>query len=442
MKKNKPIKNWRLLLNRWISGEADYDDERSLEALAKEDPFLTDALEGYRSLPEADHARAVGRLKARLRKRNRGGGFHWWRVAAIGVLLVAAWLVLRTWEPDKKGKLTEVLDAKQQLENARQEKSAALNVQDSIKMIGPSTNQLFYQKNKIKTDEIKETTSGSVSRKKDFDKNENALPTPAGPVEKTRQAPSPPQPMEEDMVNEFQTEEELARVDKSAPEQENAPPPANLLPDTPPGAPAAKAETLAMDKSQPVNSVEEKAAPVKIVRGQVMDENGQPLIGATVQILHSTYATVTDVQGRFKLDAPIENPVLSVSYTGFQTQHTPVPESGFVDVRLSESIAALDEVTVTRSRKKSKPTFEPQGGFKKYEKYIRRNLRMPAAAKEAGVKGKVTIGFYLNSDGRPTRVEVIKSLGYGCDEEAVRLIKNGPKWKGQPGKFYTYMVEF
>ena len=91
--------NWRTLLNRWISGEADRNDERSLEALTKDDPFLADALEGYRSVPEADHARSVTKLKANLRKRSekkdRAVVFYLKRIAAVGVVLLGAWLVFR-----------------------------------------------------------------------------------------------------------------------------------------------------------------------------------------------------------------------------------------------------------------------------------------------------------------------------------------------------------
>ncbi len=61
------------LLRRWISGDLRRTDERSLETAAREDELVGDALRGYRSRPEDDHAAALGRLRAGLPARKRGG---------------------------------------------------------------------------------------------------------------------------------------------------------------------------------------------------------------------------------------------------------------------------------------------------------------------------------------------------------------------------------
>ena len=44
------------------------------------------------------------------------------------------------------------------------------------------------------------------------------------------------------------------------------------------------------------------------------------------------------------------------------------------------------------------------------------------------IEGKVKIIFFVEPNGTLTNFEIKKSLGYGCDEEAIRLIKEGPKW--------------
>lgn len=59
------------------------------------------------------------------------------------------------------------------------------------------------------------------------------------------------------------------------------------------------------------------------VRGTVVDESGQPVIGATIQIKGTSQGTVTDVDGRFNLSAPA-NGTLVISYVGMQTQEVPV----------------------------------------------------------------------------------------------------------------------
>nr|WP_068892767.1 energy transducer TonB [Pedobacter panaciterrae] len=76
------------------------------------------------------------------------------------------------------------------------------------------------------------------------------------------------------------------------------------------------------------------------------------------------------------------------------------------------------------------PEFE--GGMKDWAKFIQRNLRYPNAAEEVGAQGKVFISFVIEKDGSVSNVTILKGIGYGCDEEAVRVISKSPKWK--PGR--------
>ncbi|WP_410221101.1 energy transducer TonB [Pedobacter sp.] len=69
------------------------------------------------------------------------------------------------------------------------------------------------------------------------------------------------------------------------------------------------------------------------------------------------------------------------------------------------------------------------GGMNAWAKYIQRNLRYPVMAQEEGVQGKVYLSFVIEKDGSITDVKVLKGIGYGCDEEAVRVIKKSPKWQ-------------
>lgn len=58
-----------------------------------------------------------------------------------------------------------------------------------------------------------------------------------------------------------------------------------------------------------------------------------------------------------------------------------------------------------------------------------RNVRYPAEAQKARVKGRVFTSFVVEIDGRLTNACILRGLGYGCDEEAVRVIKAMPRWK-------------
>lgn len=63
-----------------------------------------------------------------------------------------------------------------------------------------------------------------------------------------------------------------------------------------------------------------------------------------------------------------------------------------------------------------------------YKKYIAENLRHP----NPEVVGRVIVKFVVNEDGHISDVTLVRGIGGGCDEEAVRVIKNMPAWK--PGK--------
>lgn len=72
------------------------------------------------------------------------------------------------------------------------------------------------------------------------------------------------------------------------------------------------------------------------------------------------------------------------------------------------------------------PTY-PQGDGE-LAKFIKLNLKYPKEALEKEIEGKVYCEFFIEIDGTITNIKVIRSLGYGCDEEAVRIIKSMPKW--------------
>lgn len=72
------------------------------------------------------------------------------------------------------------------------------------------------------------------------------------------------------------------------------------------------------------------------------------------------------------------------------------------------------------------------GGAAEMYKYLNKNIRYPPAASRANIQGRVFLQFVVNTDGSITDVEVVKGVGFGCDEEAQRVVKGMPKWK--PGR--------
>lgn len=81
------------------------------------------------------------------------------------------------------------------------------------------------------------------------------------------------------------------------------------------------------------------------VTGSVLDEAGDPLIGATVQQKGSGNGIATDIDGNFKLSVP-KNATLVISYVGYTTQSVAVDGRTNITVTLKENAEVLDEVVV------------------------------------------------------------------------------------------------
>jgi TonB family protein len=69
------------------------------------------------------------------------------------------------------------------------------------------------------------------------------------------------------------------------------------------------------------------------------------------------------------------------------------------------------------------------GGLNKFIDYIRRGIVYPEKAISNNIEGTVQIAFTIEKDGSIGAVNVIMGIGYGCDEQIVRLIKNAPRWR-------------
>lgn len=72
------------------------------------------------------------------------------------------------------------------------------------------------------------------------------------------------------------------------------------------------------------------------------------------------------------------------------------------------------------------------GGLEALSKFIADNIKYPQLAKENNITGRVFVSFVVEKDGRVGQVKILRDIGGGCGNEAVRVVKLMPKWK--PGK--------
>lgn len=75
---------------------------------------------------------------------------------------------------------------------------------------------------------------------------------------------------------------------------------------------------------------------------------------------------------------------------------------------------------------------EPPEGFQSFQSYVTHNLIYPEEALKQRISGTVLVQFVVTEDGAITKVEIIEGLGFGCDQESIRVIRASGLWK--PGR--------
>lgn len=106
------------------------------------------------------------------------------------------------------------------------------------------------------------------------------------------------------------------------------------------------------------------------------------------------------------------------------TEETVVEDIVFEEAPEEENV---DEIFTIVEESASFP-----GGLAAWGKYLNKEMKYPRQAQRMGIEGRVFVQFVVERDGSLTDIQVVKGIGAGCDEEALRVITNGPKWK--PGK--------
>jgi protein TonB len=82
------------------------------------------------------------------------------------------------------------------------------------------------------------------------------------------------------------------------------------------------------------------------------------------------------------------------------------------------------------------------------DQYLADNLKYPGRARRQKIQGRVIVRFVINEDGSISDCKIIKGIGGGCDEVALKVIQNMPKWspgkqEGKPVKvFFTKAINF
>lgn len=448
------------LLKKWIDGEVDWSEEKILRQKAKKDPFLSDAMDGYDAFPESEHAATIERLKKHIPTagKKKTGVIQLYRVAAaaavVGVIATFFWLQSELQQPT-------VLSDLAKTEGIAAEKTAPVSSPEPMATLEPkrSQNAQSIEKeaevNEVSTIDKKEVVKKTTipSSKPIAEKRRPASPkskqpnptvivkkkedTQVADVEKPAEMAMPTAPtnssvivLEESVVDEFNKEEAIVLADE-------------VEADIPATARREAESKLSKIADRGVASMESKKksrSTISFIQGEpeyktyigtVKNQDGQPLEEVTIQGLGTDNKVITQTEGSFKLivDSPIE--YIIISRPGFHSRKISINQySDFINVVLTQKSRSTDDFYVNEALPStSKMTPRPKGGFLKFERYVDKNLVYPQEANEKGIEQDIEVRFHVNEDGIPTKFETQGNDEYGFEKEAIRLIKEGPKWK-------------
>ncbi len=152
--------------------------------------------------------------------------------------------------------------------------------------------------------------------------------------------------------------------------------------------------------------------------------------------------TVTDENGFFKLIALFEDTYVTESKTfknvGSRFINIEIPlfvgqlEADKKAYRLSPRLSKDTIITYLSksgvfSHNESLANFP--GGLQLFNKTVLNDkIKYPEKALLANIEGQVIVGFLIDKKGNVCKIKLIKSLGYGCDEEVIKAISNSPRW--------------
>lgn len=440
-------KNHSESFERYLKGEMSPKETNAFEREVLDDPFATEALEGFEDT-DIEALNDLQKLRERVATKEQKG-FPWLRIAAsVALILTATWVVYLSLDQiDPESELA--------MEKESIEESTQPIVQDSL--LSDHNESTTIAEEVITEDEIEQSeeliAKAIQKAKKDGTKvaKEETLVAEIIEAEQEEQ-PEVPLKREADLaiddaavdtiapaeITDFDQalQGSVAGVEIVSDSFENVDSKAlkialNATPET--SEPTQEAEARSAIRIRGIGSIPKKSeeGASYTVSGTVTDDTGEPLPGVNVLIKGTTTGTQTDLDGNYMLPK-LENMVLIFSYVGFQSYEFEVGERTTLDVTMGGA-TELQEVVVTgyggeTEQETSYSSARPSVGNKAYKSYLEDNIRYPEAARENSIEGTVVLQLSIDPSGAISNIDIKRSLGYGCDEEAIRLVREGPKW--------------
>jgi TonB family protein len=406
-------------IERYLKGEMSASERHALEKAALNDPFLSDALEGAEhSGGEAfsfDLQELQGRIYSRTKQRHRPQTISMWNWSlgiAAGLMLVAVASVFII------GKINDKKHEKQMAMLTDQSADELRMIRDS----GAGDTMTISLPERY--DRVASARSGARRRLVQAIA-QNEVISSSGPQREVE-------------VN-LSEKPEIARAEPSdtvvgRSDAELAGRVAGIAVKEDVVGEEAGSKKLESADDAPKSGLRRIAADVRKVKGKVTSsEDGSGLPGVNVVVKGTSEGTVTDAMGVYEITVPEKGTELVFSFIGLTSQELSTGDEATIDVKMTADYSQLSEVVVTGMGVASDhPTFrfaEPQGGRKAFQNYLEKQLQYPKQALDNKIEGKVTVQFTVQINGQLGDFEILKGIGYGCDDEVIRLIKQGPAWE-------------
>lgn len=445
MEEDNNIKKYSAVdFEKYWKGELSRAEMNALEKAALDDPFLADALEGYRNISTAgtDITLLKQKLNERIAEPGKSviKGIHrltWLRAAAVVIIIGGIAVFASQYVLNKKENLamrSGQSETDNLLENKSSESQQAIILTDTIKNAGAAARQQTGLKTDTLTFKISDLASDSASAAGNLT---FIIPTAVAANQDSKVQSAAP-----GSVKEGKEKITSRAKDKNTDDEIQS----NKLSDL---------DNLKQKRSlaEPRFSKKEQGfiALNNSFNGLVVDAQNNPVPFANVTNTRDQVGTYTDIRGKFNLVSSDSILDVQIKSLGYETRnYRLLPAGKDTSLILQEDLLARSgilnsgnrKVVTNRAREENRVLEEPEPeiGWNNYDTYIANNINIPDDIRNRNTGGEVELSFQIDKNGEPTKIRVIRSSQCReCDEEAIRVLKEGPKWKRR-GKNYKTTV--
>ncbi|MGC4037020.1 MAG: carboxypeptidase-like regulatory domain-containing protein [Chitinophagaceae bacterium] len=434
-------------IERYQKGLMSSKEMHALEKAALDDPFLADALEGYTDVPvntTTDLALLNKKLDQRIATEERKiiplhkSNFGWLRIAALFIIIIGAGLLTYNYVLSPKKREAASLNKSDTLSNKTVNSSqqpVADKSSDTMKQTEETTESPVTATKQEKEPVITKTKKTETVDLSVPQKQFNSAPASEGRAKDVAiNDDNEIAKVKADTISNLETAQSKKSGYEIEYKYQNS---KDLARDT-------RDKSALVRKSNSVSEpLEQKSfAKTKInyFRGQVLDANNSPLPFANVMILPDHIGTYTDAKGNFVLISPDSTLDVRVRSVGFENDTAKL----FVGASANTIVLNNDTKNIPSTVLAGKKSFavrkpgdnmtveepEPADGWANYDTYLLNNIEISEEIKKKTTPStEVELSFDVNDLGEPVNVKVEKSACKECDAEAIRLLKEGPKWK-------------